>query len=59
MKAEGILKAQLARKNIKYHNLAKKLNTIGVEENQNTIATKLSRGAFTLLFLFNVCVHLE
>ena len=48
--AKGILKAHLARKNIKYHDLAKKLNAIGIEENQNTIATKISRGAFSFSF---------
>ncbi len=54
--AKGILKAQLARKNIKYHDLAKKLNAIGLEENQNTIATKMSRGAFSFAF-FIQCMY--
>lgn len=54
--AKGILKAQLARKNIKYHDLARKLNAIGVEENQNTIATKISRGAFSFTF-FLQCMY--
>ncbi|MGA1932385.1 DUF6471 domain-containing protein [Arcobacter sp. YIC-464] len=48
--AKGILKAHLARKSIKYHDLARKLNAMGIEENQNTIATKISRGAFSFAF---------
>jgi len=54
--AKGILKAQLARKNIKYHDLARKLKAIGIEENQNTIATKISRGAFSFTF-FLQCMY--
>ena len=54
--AKGILKAQLARKNIKYHDLARRLNGIGIEENQNTIATKLSRGTFSFAF-FLQCMY--
>ena len=54
--AKGILKAQLARKNIKYHDLARRLNAIGIEENQNTIATKLSRGTFSFAF-FLQCMY--
>jgi len=54
--AKGILKAQLARKNIKYHDLAKELNKIGINENQNSIATKLSRGTFSFSF-FIQCMY--
>jgi len=54
--AKGILKAHLARKNIKYHDLARALNAIGVEENQNSIATKLSRGTFSFAF-FLQCMY--
>ena len=48
--AKGILKAQLSRHNIKYHDLARALNEIGIEENQNSIATKISRGTFSFSF---------
>ena len=54
--AKSILKAELARKNIKYHDLAKRLNDLGIEENQNTIATKMSRGAFSFAF-FIQCMY--
>ncbi len=48
--AKGILKSHLVRKGIKYHDLARRLNAMGLEENQNTIATKISRGAFSFAF---------
>lgn len=54
--ATAILKAQLSRRNIKYHDLARRLNEIGIEENQNTIATKLSRGTFSFAF-FIQCMY--
>jgi hypothetical protein len=49
-KAKRILKIQLAKRSMKYYDLARKLNAIGVEESQNTIATKLSRGTFSFVF---------
>ncbi len=54
--AKGILKSQLARKNMRYHDLALALQAIGLEENQNTIATKLSRGTFSFAF-FLQCMY--
>lgn len=54
--AKAILKAHLARKNMRYHDLARELNKIGVEENQNSIATKLSRGTFSFAF-FLQCMY--
>ena len=55
-KTKIILKAQLAQKNMRYHDLAIALNEIGIDENQNTIATKLSRGTFSFAF-FLQCMH--
>lgn len=54
--AKAILKSHLARKNMKYHDLVRELNKIGVEENQNSIATKLSRGTFSFTF-FLQCMY--
>jgi len=48
--ATAILKAQLSRKNMRYHDLARLLKDIGIDENQNTIATKMSRGSFSFSF---------
>lgn len=49
-KATGILKSILARRNIKYHELAVKLNQMGIEETQSSIANKISRGTFSFVF---------
>lgn len=54
--AKGILKSELARKNIKYEELAIKLNKEGLNETQNTIASKVSRGTFSFSF-FIQCMY--
>lgn len=58
-KATIILKEKLARKKMKYHDLARALNDIGINENQNTIATKLSRGSFSFAFFLQCMVALK
>lgn len=55
-KATIILKEKLARKKMKYHDLARALKDIGIDENQNSIATKLSRGTFSFTF-FLQCMY--
>lgn len=54
--AKGIIKAQLARRNIKQYELARALNGIGVEETQSSISSKLSRGTFSFAF-FLQCMY--
>lgn len=48
--AKNILKAELTRKGVDYETLVKKLNELGVEENYNSINTKINRGTFTFQF---------
>jgi 3-mercaptopyruvate sulfurtransferase SseA len=48
--AKNLLKAELQRKGIGYEDLAAKLKAIGVEENHNSINTKLNRGSFSFVF---------
>ncbi len=54
--AKTVLKAILADRNIKYQELANALNRIGIEENYNSISTKLNRGTFSFAF-FLQCLH--
>jgi len=55
--ASGIIKSILARKNMKYHDLARLLQQAGINENQNSIANKLSRGTFSFTFVLQcMCV---
>jgi hypothetical protein len=48
--AKNILKAELKRKGVDYDTLAERLNELGVEENYNSINTKINRGTFTFQF---------
>jgi hypothetical protein len=54
--AKNILKSELARKGFKYHDLARRLQDLGIDENQNSIATKVSRGTFPFTF-FIQCMY--
>ena len=45
-----ILRAELARRDITYAKLARKLTNISVSETEASIANKLSRGTFSFVF---------
>ncbi|QEP35029.1 hypothetical protein APAC_1956 [Malaciobacter pacificus] len=49
-RATAILKSILTRRNIKYHELARMLNGIGIDETQGSISNKISRGTFSFAF---------
>lgn len=48
--AKNMLKAELTRRGISYEMLVAKLKAIGVDENYNSINTKLNRGSFSFVF---------
>lgn len=48
--SKGLLKSELAKRNISHEELIKKLNEIGIKETQGGIANKLSRGTFSTIF---------
>lgn len=48
--AKNMLKAELKRRGIDYEMLVAKLKAIGVEENYNSVNTKLNRGTFSFVF---------
>lgn len=50
-KVKGLLKAELKRRDVTYHQLAEKLVAIGVAESPENIANKISRGKFSAVFL--------
>jgi len=50
VRASAIIRSILTRRNIKYHELAIRLNGIGVEETQSSISNKISRGTFSFVF---------
>ncbi len=47
---KGLLKAELARRDLSYAQLAEKLNDIGVTDSERNISNKISRGTFTAIF---------
>ena len=49
--SKGLLRAELARRNVTYQKLAQALAAIGVQETPENIANKVSRGKFTAVFL--------
>lgn len=51
---KGIIRAELARRQLTYADLARRLSEIGVNENARNIANKISRGKFTAVFFFQV-----
>jgi hypothetical protein len=50
-RVQGLLKAELKRRNVGYRELAEKLTAMGVPESERNIANKISRGGFTAVFL--------
>lgn len=54
--AKNMLKAELQRKGINYEMLVAKLKAIGVDENYNSVNTKLNRGTFSFVFALQ-CMH--
>ncbi len=47
---QGLLKAELKRRNVGYRELAEKLTAMGIQETERNIANKISRGGFTAVF---------
>lgn len=53
---KGLLKAELARRDLSYADLAHKLGEIGIKENRRNITNKVGRGNFTAVFLVQCLV---
>lgn len=51
-RAKGVVKAELARRNLTYKDLAERLRAMNVHDTERNISNKLSRGAFTAAFFF-------
>lgn len=50
-RAKGLLRAELAKRNIDYGELVERLAAIGVKESTTNISNKLNRGTFTAAFM--------
>ena len=53
-RAKAIIKSELAKKDIDYIELSKRLNSIGVEDTQINLANKINRGTFSFIFVLQV-----
>jgi hypothetical protein len=52
----GMLRAELARRNLSYVDLAERLRAIGVEATPKNLSNKIARGMFTAAF-FMQCMR--
>ena len=52
--AARTIKSILAKRGMRYHDLALSLKLIGVNESQASIANKMSRGTFSFTFVMQV-----
>lgn len=51
-KVKGLLRAELARRQLSYADLAERLQAIGVKEDPRNIKNKIGRGSFSAVFFF-------
>lgn len=58
-RAKRLLKAELARADIGYRELAERLKTHGLQETEASIANKISRGTFSATFLLATLIAIE
>lgn len=56
--AAQIIKSELTKRGMKYHDLARHLKLMGINETQASIASKMSRGTFSFTFVMQVCMVL-
>jgi len=48
---KGLLRAEMARRQITYKGLVEKLGAIGINESEANLRNKISRGGFTASFM--------
>lgn len=51
---KGILKAELAKRNISYVQLAEMLSEKGIAENPQNLSNKIGRGTFGAIFMIQI-----
>jgi Domain of unknown function (DUF6471) len=49
-RARGMLRAELARRNLSYVDLADRLRAIGIEDTPKNLSNKIARGMFSAAF---------
>jgi hypothetical protein len=51
-RVRGMLRAELALRNLSYSDLADRLRTLGITETPKNLSNKVARGTFTAAFFF-------
>lgn len=51
---KGILKAEIARRNLNYVEISEKLEEIGVHETPQNLSNKIGRGTFGAIFMMQI-----
>ena len=53
-RAQGLLKAEIARRNLNYIEISERLATMGVHETPQNLSNKIGRGTFGAIFMLQV-----
>lgn len=51
---KGLLKAEIAKRNLNYVDIAEKLKAIGVDETPQNLSNKIARGTFGAIFMMQI-----
>lgn len=52
--AKGLLKAEIARKNLSLIDVSRKLEAMGISESPQNISNKINRGTFGAIFMLQI-----
>ena len=53
-KVKGLLKSEIAKRNLNYVEIAERLEKIGVHETPQNISNKIGRGTFGAIFMMQI-----
>lgn len=56
---KGLLRAEMAKRQVTYKGLVERLATVGISETEANLRNKISRGGFTAAFLMQCLAALE
>ncbi len=51
---KGLVKAEIAKRNMNYVDISERLKKIGVDETPQNLSNKIGRGAFGAIFMFQI-----
>jgi hypothetical protein len=52
--AKGLVRAEMARRQVSTRELVQRLEAIGIRETESNVTTKIGRGTFSVVFLLQV-----